>query len=314
MKKAAMMLVLAVALAGCTSLSTGEEKKPDVITIEGPTCTVGGEPCSGTEVTKYGGPAKVKLVFHNYGEKPVNIEVGENGRNVMVSKCNNELASIQGGSFEVRKEGPGTSKKVQASNYRDGVKLEGDQKMTLLWTLEVVHDDSTQISRLGYTCPMEFEFKFQQEIKSSQQIQVKKNGDVADVTNLDFVTSSKKPVKLLVDSPQSFVKRDGNSLTFKGYIKNVGNGEITDVKSISPTVDNLLKSGSLTKQECPEVELRMYGRGRRAGESYRRICNVPSGKIESPSPSRIAWLRFTAKYRYQLPAGSASLQIGPTGG
>lgn len=321
-----LLLVAAVLLAGCTQLDRGARKqdKPDVIEIEGPTCRIGGTPCSDTKVTKYGGPATVRLTFGNFGEEEVNVSVGPRGRRMLISKCNSQLASLdpaKGGGFSVKRSGPTrldewTSGRGETPPKR--ITLKPDERLTLEWRFEIVPGDG-DVSRLGYSCPLAFEARFVQKLNASRQIQIKARQDVSDVSSLDSTQTAKRPVRLKIDAPKRFVAKEGRALLADAYLEDVGKGEVTDVLSIRPVegsfiADNLKKEdGSRVECTPDDQDLRMFGEGPREGQSYRKSCVIDYGPGDLGSASEIHWLKFTARYRYKLPLGTKTITLQPAG-
>lgn len=306
-------LVAAIALAGCTSPlgQRQQEDEPDVVQIEGPTCTIGGEDCSEATVTKYSSPAEIRMTVSNNGEENMEVNLGRLGSQVLVSRCNADIASLEHGSggFEARVEGPTRVTTVSGPDLEVPVTVRPDEQLSLSWTLEIVHDDS-DVPSLGYTCPLDFELTFDQVLTSAQQIQIKESEDVPDVRELDFTTSSERPVILRIDAPESFVPEGTRVLPVRAYLENRGDGEITDIARIDPGENPGILSGA----DCPEREFRIYQAGDREGQSYRRLCNVASGDIPLSGSSDIRWARFAAEYSYELPLAGTEISIVPVEG
>ncbi len=308
-----LLIAAAVLLAGCTQFGgTQQQETPDVIQIDGPTCTIGGSSCADTEVTKFGGPATVRLTLSNFGKERVEVDLGERGRDVLVSKCNRQLASIHpddGGTYSVEVSGPDRFRAWGDDGDEPPVRvtLAADERLTLEWQLAIVPDDG-QVSRLGYSCPLEFEASFTQRVNTSRQVQVTSNPDVARVSSLDETTTSKQPVRLKIDAPDRFVAEGGRALTVRAFLDNVGDGDITNVSSITPVTDSFLDE---QKRECtpPNRDLRMFGEGPREGESSRKTCVLD---YTPAAESEIRWLDFTALYSYKLPLGTRSISIQPS--
>lgn len=316
MRRHVLMVVAAVVLAGCTQLgTTPAQEKPDVIQVDGPTCRIGGTACAGTTVTKFGGPATVRMTIGNFGEAPVTVDVGKQGRGILVSKCNNRLASLEAGSggFAARREGPARfddTRQGWTPEKWSAVTLKKDERLTLEWTLEIVPGDG-DVSRLGYSCPLEFEAQFAQQLRTRRQVQIKTGADVRDVTELDTETTSERPVRLRIDAPESFLAAEGKAMSVNAFLENVGGGEITSVSSIQP-VENSFVSRH-TENECtpPDKDLRLFGEGPREGQSYRKTCVVtPRAPV---SGSTVEWLAFTATYSYRLPLATKTIEIQPSG-
>ncbi|MDY6769186.1 MAG: hypothetical protein SVW02_03720 [Candidatus Nanohaloarchaea archaeon] len=305
MKRLAVMLLVAVALAGCTSFQQQQKEKPDKIEVSQPTCRIDGSSCSSVKANRFSGDATVSITVNNFGEENVTLHLGEggNGRNVMVSKCNDEIVRIK--DFKAEKQ---SSAGLETMQGPAEIVLEKDSEAELRWTLDVVSSGS--VSELGYSCPLDFELPMTQTIRSGKQVQIKKNDDVPDVGQLDATTTSRFPVKLKIDAPDSHIVGQGK-LRPKGYLKNVGPGEITNITALQreDSADNILDEGS-----CEEgVELKMYGPGPRQGESYRLPCPVDTTLPEG-ARSAIEWIRFMATYDYTMPLSSKTIEVVPVAG
>lgn len=311
MKRHLIVLVLAVLVAGCTVLDDGggEQERPKTVEISGPDCTIAGEDCSSTEVTKFGGPARVEVQIDNYGDERMTIDIGSDGRDVMVSKCNDEIVNIS--SFTGRVEGPSRFDRYDSDDaFPERVELGADERLVAVWQLDIIPDDSN-VSRLGYSCPMDFELSFDQIINSSQQIQIKADEDVPDASSLESRTTAERPVRLVIDAPTSFVPITGRSLIVRSFLRNVGRGDVTDIDRIEQHGDGVLAAANCRP---PNEELRMYGGGQRSGESYRKTCTVQDTDIDTPAQSDVKWARFTTKYTYSMPLGAATISIAPVEG
>lgn len=301
-KRLALIVTIgaAVLLAGCTmpgNQPSQEEEKPKIIQIEGPDCFVADTPCSSGQLTKYDGPAEVRVVFNNYGDTETDVQVGSMGREVMVSKCNDELVEIS--DFTARTIGTQQRSDVTGN---DVVELEGGQSLEMEWELDIVPADQ-DLSSLGYSCPMDFSVGYTQQIESSRQIQLKADESVPDVQSLDSRTSSKRPVGLAVDAPERTLTGSGRTVVMRGYFQNKGSGEITSVNSI----EALTSSGlSFT---CGDGNIRMYGEGKREGQSYRRVCRADA--TLSGTSSQIEWIGMEGEYEYNLPLNDVTIQLVP---
>lgn len=311
MKRHLIVLLLALLVAGCTVLDDGgrEQERPKTVEISGPDCTIAGEDCSATDVTKFGGPARVEIQVNNYGDERMTLDIGSDGRNVMVSKCNDEIVTIS--SFTGRVEGPSRFDRYDSDDaFPDRVELGEDERLVAVWQLDIIPDDS-DVSRLGYSCPMDFELSFDQVINSSQQIQIKADEDVPDASSLESRTTAERPVRLVIDAPASFVPIAGRSLIVRSFLRDVGRGDVTNISRIEQR-----GAGILSGADCrpPNEELRMYGGGQRSGESYRKTCTVQDTDIDRPEQSDVRWARFTAEYTYRMPLGAATISIVPVEG
>ncbi|MFB6076555.1 MAG: hypothetical protein ABEK12_00295, partial [Candidatus Nanohaloarchaea archaeon] len=285
MRRAALFLAAAVLVAGCTAVS-GQQKteKPDAVAVSGPDCFIGEEPCSTVDATKFSGDAEISVTVANNGDAKMSVDMGGNGRNVMVSTCNKQIASLEnGGSFTAERSGPGGTEDVSG---QESVQLQPGQTLSMRWTMNIAPGGG-DISKLGYACKMEFELTFDQVLRSARQIQLKQNTDVPDVPSLDATTTSKRPVRLVIDAPSSFVPASGGGegqqkfLVTQAYLKNVGDGTVTDIKAINPETSGVLQKNN--RESCgPQNDaLRMYGAGKRKGESYRKICTLKSNPLSS---------------------------------
>ncbi|MCJ7478683.1 MAG: hypothetical protein MUP63_00705 [Candidatus Nanohaloarchaeota archaeon QJJ-7] len=302
-------LALTVFLAGCTVLQEREtEDKPDIVQIEGPGCQLADQTCSSGPFTKYDSPARVRLNVENNGDSGMKVSLGRLGREVMVSKCNEKIANITG--YTVRN---GSSGNLDTREAWDGdkpwekVHLEGEEELMLEWELAVVPGNE-DVPSLGWKCPMEFEIGFNQTIESRNQIQLKDSEGVSEVRQLSTSTTSKKPVRLVVESPESFVASGDRTLVTKAYIENVGRGEIMDIFSINPDSE-LLSSESC---EPSNDNLRMYGGGEREGQSYRRVCRNETLSLKESSV--VNWVGYTSKLRYEVDLGTRTIAVNPVEG
>jgi len=292
-----LLLLPAVLLAGCLE-NTGErspEQQPKVIRAEGPTCTVGGSRCAGQDLTKYDGPAIITAALHNQGDQPATVELGDGGSQVMTASCNEELVSP---TFDAVVTGPSGRREVPDS--ASSVNLSSDETLELEWVLEIVPSDDANVSTLGYSCPMSFEFRFSQDITTSRQIQIKSAESVPDVS-VASDTSSKSPVKLTIEAPETIVANPARTVVAEGYIENVGRGEVTEVSRLT--------AREITCRN-PNTEILMFSQGPRSGQSYRRICTLD---VSIDSGSEIQDLVYETTYSYRMPLGDVGLTLVPVG-
>ncbi|MFB6294252.1 MAG: hypothetical protein ABEI97_00685 [Candidatus Nanohaloarchaea archaeon] len=331
MRRYALLLVVAVLLAGCTGLpsQSSQEETPDVIQVEGPDCRVGGSPCSSGAVTRYSGSIDISLTVHNNGDLPVTVQVAQprqsdqNGRAVMISKCNDELVGID--SFGGTVTGPSRyTELTDVSSYTDDAKgwvtVGGNQRLDLTWTLSVPSD--ADISELGNSCLMAFELAFNQSLRTRTQVQIKRSTSVADVASLGEETTSKRPVRLRIDAPSRFVAEDGKKLVARAFLENRGTGTITNVTAINASESSGIFADIASKQaagatgygaKCSprNVALRMFGEGPREGQSYRKTCTI---SYSPSSASEVTWLPFEAEYSYRMDLGSRAVTLEPVEG
>ncbi len=312
-----MMLLLPallVLLAGCTDLPGGQQtqdEQPDVIQVDRPTCQVGGQRCSAGSVTRFAGTGEVRLALTNNGERPITVNVGQNGRQMMVSKCNDELVRIGSVTegFRVLIQGP--SEYTEETSFSPGgtIDVEENQRMTAIWPLTIEAGPDT-LSRLGNSCQMDFEVSFDQTIETSRQVQIKQDRDVPDAASLDTTTTSKRPVRLRVEAPDSIVRAEGRNLVAEAFFENVGDGEITDVQRIE------YMSGWDALFQCSpsNSDLRVYGEGPREGQSYRKSCSFPVGPDDDGPRSTVEWLRFEGDYSYRMSLGTETIELRPAPG
>ncbi|MFB6265745.1 MAG: hypothetical protein ABEI07_01535, partial [Candidatus Nanohaloarchaea archaeon] len=280
---AIVSLVVLVTLAGCTAFPQQETEKdrPDTVQLEGPTCQVSGQPCSSGAVTKYASTGAVRLTVSNNGDSNMTVFLGDVGRKVMTSKCNSELVNITGYTVKNGSSGVFTERTRYGPGERpwNKVELGKEERVVLEWELDVVPGNG-YISRLGQKCHMGFELGFNQTVETRKQIQLRRSEEVPKAGKLSSSTTSKRPVRLVVESPATFLASPGQDRTLvtKAYLRNVGTGEVRDIFYIKPAEDT-----PLLKAENCEPENRnliMYGRGDRAGESYRRVCTNSSISLD----------------------------------
>jgi hypothetical protein len=316
------LLVTAVLVAGCTALGNQGEprEKPKVVEVERLECLVGGTPCADARLTKYDGPATIRLIVANFGEERIEVDVGKKGRHLMISKCNDQLANISEEGFTVETRGPQGIQQEFAEP--DAVPVNQDERLVAEWTLDLVPAEDGNVSELGYQCPMEFRLEFTQLLKSQKQIQIRRDEDVPAVRNLDFLTSSKDPVKLVIDAPESFVPATGKRLVVRSYLENVGPGTVTKISYVRPVQEDLKEFYA----NCDPAAggIRMFGGGEREGQSYRRVCTMKSDDnsfmdltqegSNTEIDSEVNWLRVEGKYTYRLPLASQRLVFVPVEG
>lgn len=311
----AFLLVSTVFLSGCTVMPdrTAQKDRPDIVQVEGPSCTVSGNPCSAGSVTKYASTATVRVAVENNGDSNMTVFLGDRGREVMTSKCNSELVNITG--YKVKNGSSGAyverSWEGGGKNPWEEVKLEGEEQVVLEWKLDVVPANG-HISRLGQKCHMGFELGFNQTVETRKQIQLRKFEEVPKAGQLSSSTTSQRPVRLVVESPETFLSPpdQDRTLVTKAYLQNVGRGEIQDIFYIDPAPEIDL----LDKKRCEpsNSSLIMYGKGDRAGQSYRRVCTKSS--ISLSKPSRIDWVGYMSRFRYSMDLGTRTITIEPVEG
>lgn len=299
-----------ILLAGCTSLPVqqGQQEQPNAIQIDGPTCQVGGQPCSAGPFTRFAGSGEVRLTVENTAEKPIRVMVGNNGRELMISKCNSNLVSISDGGFDVTIVGPSTRKNPSISQE---ITVKEDQRLIATWSLNILADERT-ISRLGNSCPLEFELTFiQKNLRTAEQVQLKAIDDVPDASTLDTQTEMERPVKLKIESPSAIVVAKDRQLVARAYFQNVGDGRITNAKKLSAVTGT--GGTAFTSKSCDTDTIRMFGEGPRSGQSYRRSCGfgLPApGKLGSQSV--VEWVEFRGTYRYEMPLGTKIIELKPS--
>lgn len=321
MKRTILIMAVLVLVAGCTAPQPGggnQEEKPKVIAVTGPECTVAGQRCADQQLTKYDDGVNVRLTVVNNGESAMILNVSNpssgvgNGRRVLVSTCNTDIADIT--SFDPRLIGPTTSRSgadVYSTGDHTKVSIGPDQQLILEWTFELVPDGG-QVSRLGYSCPLDFALTFSQTLQSTRQVQVRASTDVPEVSSVDTSTTSKRPVHLVIDAPKSFIYSESSDGTTKpivvrGYVQNRDRGTITNVGYIRGQgwmADNA--------DSCENMDVFMNREGQRSGESSRLICVVTPP--ERPSPSDVHLLEMEAQYDYEMSLQSQTIDIHPVEG
>lgn len=315
MKRLAILVVVAVALAGCTTVSPQDaDDKPKKLEVTGPECTVNGQDCSSVQVRKYSDP-KVTVEAANYGDSEIEIDLGTEGREVMVSGCN--IYELKEGDGE-DEEGVGFQAWKRSTAMKDPVTgsgrvvLEPDQRLQMEWNFELADID---ISRLGTTCPLDFALTFNQSLNSSQTIQVKDDEDVPDASPLSFSTTGVWPVKLEIDSEK--IVREGRPFVARAYLNNVGSGEVEDIgfsggdHDIDLSFEGVKVEGGEKQQECSRKKVRMYGAGERSGESFREVCDFTPKDV---SVSEVFDLEAETEYRYSMDLSGVEISVVPVEG
>ncbi|MCJ7450594.1 MAG: hypothetical protein MUP58_02530 [Candidatus Nanohaloarchaeota archaeon QJJ-9] len=289
-----LLLALAAITAGCLDSSNGGVERK-AIEIRGPRCTVAGSPCGDYPITKYDDDTTITVDVSNYGESPVTVESDK----IMVSKCNDKIIGVDEPNTEKYDNSTGAKRTVSGS-----VELEKGDQLTVEWNLEIFPNGG-DVSSLGNSCPMDFQMQFSQDLVTSKQVQIKE--EEASRVSLEEYTSSKEPVKLVVESPDVFVPDSSQEKPFtaRAYLKNVGQGEVEKIHSLSPSGD-VFDGDDCTVRG---TELRMYGGGEREGESYRKVCN---NVLKTPkSGSEVRNLKFESSYTYTQDLGEVNLKIVP---
>lgn len=300
MRRALLLLLIAVIIAGCTTPGSDgttreEQDEPKVIQVSGPECVVSGSACRGQELTKYDGPARISAEFSNYGENPTTVRLGQNGSEVMVGSCNPDLVGLR--SFEATVTGPSGRRVVTSPT----AEIDQGEVLRMVWTMDIVPDPDANVSSLGYTCPLSFDLGFSQNITTSRQVQIKGSESVPDVQGLARQTTSKSPVELRINAPDHFVADGGRTLVAEGYLVNVGPGSVTSINSLT--------AREFTCRNADE-EIRMFGQGPRAAESYRRVC---TNRFTTSSGSDVADIVYETNYDYSMPLGGVTLSITSVG-
>lgn len=346
-------VLLGVVLAGCTELQSGQQtdQSPAAVSVAGPECTISGERCGSGTVTKFSGDAQLSVTVSYEGssatatgdqssgeedddsqspglggENTIRIPVSDNGRNILVAKCNDEIAKIRdNGGFTVVRSGPRRYNEWAGGVPGDEVGLRPGEELALRWRIDIVPDNSQNLPELGYSCPLDFELNFSQTLKTAKQVQIKANDQVPDATELDTVTTADNPVRLRIEAPDSIVKSDSQrqrGLTWRAYLQNTGPGEIKKVKDIaavnSDTNIAQLEGSDPDRFGCSPNDpgsLRVYGEGPRSGQSYRKRCTVPLPTDEDITGSSvIKWLAVSAGYHYRMNLGTKTIQVTPVEG
>lgn len=328
-----IFLIGAVVLAGCTEQLNGgsndEQEEPPVVQVSGPTCDVRGTACSEASLTRYDGPVNIRFEVTNYGQEEMTVHVGEKGREIMVSRCNPEIAAIDGERIDGDANGNFTVRRVSSAaeddvTGQDSVSLQNQETLIVEWAFDIVPMDDTEVSRLGYTCPFDFRLTFDQVLSTSEQIQIRESEGVEEVAQLDSVTSSKEPVLLEMEFEDHFVASGGRSLPVRGWLNDVGDGEITNISYIRPVgsfwenvfggdpADNV--DGEGDQNDCRygyDESVQMYTRGDLAGQSDEQICRVENPSDLISTQSNVFWVDYEAEYEYEMPLPSTEFSVNP---
>lgn len=328
-----LVLIASILLAGCTDqlMDTGsqEQEEPPVVQVSGPICEVRGEPCSEASLTRYDGPVNIRFEVSNFAKDEMTVHVGDKGQDIMISRCNPQIAAIDGerldggdadGSYEVRRVSSAAEDDV---TDQDDVTLQNQETMIVEWVFDIVPLEETEVSRLGYTCPFEFRLTFDQVLTMSEQIQIRRNEDVSEVGQLDSVTSSRDPVKLELDFEDHFVASEGRSLPIRGRLNNVGDGEITDISYIKPVgsfwedawggIEGTV-TGEGGQDDCRyglDEKVQMFTRGDLAGKSDDQICRIGDPRSLISGQSNVFWVDYQAEYKYEMPLPGTSFSVDP---
>lgn len=333
MKRSLLILILAsaVIIAGCTEQlinggGSGEQEEPPVVSVQGPTCEVRGVSCRDTSLTRYDGPVTVRFSVTNYGKGQMTVPLGSYGQNILVSRCNSEVAAISedelsgdtGGSFQggytARKISPANENEVSTGDPTD-VTLQNQETLELEWVFDIVPLEGTDVSRLGYTCPLDFSLSFNQTLETARQIQIRRDEEVTEVAQLGRRTSSKEPVRLETEFDENFVAQEGRSFPVRTRVRNVGPGTIKNVFYIDILRDTGLWSDVDGDIECTYDEgeqVQYFRRGDLSGQSDDQICRVSDPRsILDGSSSQVSWINVEARYSYEMERPSVSFAIDP---
>ncbi len=314
MKRAALFLAAALVLAGCTVVQNGtDDEEPKRLQVSGPSCTVNGEPCRSVDITRYSSP-QVSIEIANYGKSEVDLRLGGEGRGVMVSDCN--LYNIK--EFDAVRES-----RVEVENVagEERVDLPPDSRLSLKWELELADVD---VSRLGYTCPLDFAVEFNQTLNTTRQVQVKEDRTVEDASALDSFTTAIWPVRLRIDTSERVLQ--DRSFVARAYLSNRGPGEVKmighsavdhaiDLRFEGDEGDDYRKLQGSKGDRCSvKGEVAMYGSGERRGESFREVCQFIPRDVSGFGGSQVFEMTAETEYGYRMDLSEVRISLVPVEG
>jgi len=277
-----ILFILALVSTGCAS-SSGGGIQVNEFTVEPREVFSGGE-------------AFARLEAVNAGKLGGEVNVGEEGRDVLVNHCPDV--------FEIDEF------TVSSSTVADGnstsFNLDTNERLRLSWGLK--QDDSRTIPRSGFSCDMNFELPFQYSVTGYKQIQIKKDREVEDIPNLksdvsggpltfDFQllgsSTGKNDIFLEEDNPSIRITAYHNGNSENGY---QGLIETNDLNI--ETSDNIDFRGDCGSEDSVEL-----------ASGNQEIYNCQLEDTDLDVDSIRGEIRYTVDYTFVKDVGSRTVKV-----
>lgn len=260
------------------------------LNVQGPDCSLREGDCSGASITRYSIP-KVSLEMSNQGELPVELELGDEGREILQSKC--DLYDLK--EFRVEKSIGADSSPVTGEE----IELGPGESLDLQWFLEL--GKNVEYPENETVCLIHFGLEGSQEVETSQQIQIRGNENVPTVSGLSTYTSSRSPADLYIQVDRRIVQEriggDIRPLIVESGLRNVANGSITSINTPGDVPVDISIDG-MRDRDCSE-----------SGESIvpGTVCRFTPPVVED---SEIYEVVARTDYAYTWDLGTVGLEVG----
>lgn len=279
-----ILVIVAVVSTGCASGSSGGIQVTDFSV----------QP---SEVFS-GGNAYARLEAVNAGNLGGEVNVGDEGENVLVNHCPDV--------FNVN-DFTASSSTVSEEEGKTSFELNSSERIRLNWQLE--QKDDRTIPRSGFSCDMAFELPFDYSVTGYKQIQIKEDREVENIQNLKSDVSG-GPLTFdfqLVGSSTGqndiFLEDDEPSIRITTY--NSGSSEngyqgLIEIEELNiETSDNIDFANDCGSEESKEL----------ASEDQ-SIYNCPLEDVELSGVSSIRGeIRYSADYTFVKEVGSRTVEV-----
>lgn len=311
---AAGMLLAAALLAGCTTPpnmpgnggsgngNNDGETGGNGVTVTGPTCLVDGQPCASTEITAFSIP-EISVSARNTGKTPVTLQLNKQasqGRQVLTAKCPQYTVK------EFRAE-ISTGAAVNEVTGQQSVTLDPGETLDMTWFMEL-HSDLATTNR-SLSCVFRFNPTFSQRLVTVKQVQVRGSERIQPASTLQYTTTARAPVELIIESDTSVVQDviggDVRPLQVKSYLMNRGAGAITSTGYRNGQKRIHLTAAGLPT-DCTDRQITVT-QGEQTMQQPGILCRITPERIET---AQIYEVRAETTYTYERVLPPVELSLG----
>lgn len=308
---------LAVLASGCINTGGGSGT-----VTEGPESVVIEELSVNPQEIYSGQPVQASITAVNAGNIPAEVNVGENGGQILGDYCTDLFNLDSYAAYSDR-----------SSQTQDSYRLESGEMVNARWTLQ----QQGNVPIYGKRCNLEFSVPFNYSVEAYRQIQIKQNREVQGSPQLSS-ESTTGPLALAIDTlpgstgqTSTYVLSENGDDTVNVVIELVNkdpneefNKGLVDVDKSSfyveatepLQVDEEYRNGEWSTNgypeedarcDMPETDIRML-----EGRSVTISCEIPLDS-EIDSPSVISEISAGVNYKYIKNAGQVEVRVEPRG-
>lgn len=295
-KLALCLLFLTVLVSGCIN--------------GGQTTSEGSESISITEFNVNpsqvyeGSSTRVTLEAVNVGNTPAEIDIGEQGTNIMKDYCQD--------NFDIDEDGFSTtlSRTVDELSDENSYRLEENERIRLIWTLE----QTGHVPLYGLPCDLRFEMPFDYSVQAFRQIEIKEHRDVEGSSGLES-RSSKGPMTLEIGTVPGalgetsvYSAEDDSTITVHMQLSNDDpeDGYRKGVVDIDEESFNIGLDSLEFEEDCefPE-DLTLY-----EGRSSTITCQIKvPDKEDIPGPAMTGEINAEVDYTFVRDVGTQRVEV-----